>query len=247
MKLNYTKIQRDKWKRLILNNNQYELQNKLNETNTLQERRKHMKVTVGGSYHEPGWTAVCNLIRKLKEAGHEVLAPGDEWIPINKDDSFIRFKGEKNRSIAELQDGFFDKMDLSDAYIICNPNSYEGMAVSVEFGYACCSILNKTSNLKQIFFMEKPLGYELFKGNPNISEEEFRHAVLGNPKFKNELGYYRKFLNNSKPEINYGSISDFYCDLRDFFVKVLVLEKMGGITIGLDSILMHKKEDIDRE
>lgn len=39
-----------------------------------------MKVTVGGSYHEPGWTAVCNLVKNLKEAGHEVLAPGDEWI-----------------------------------------------------------------------------------------------------------------------------------------------------------------------
>lgn len=206
-----------------------------------------MKVTVGGSYHQPGWTEVCNLIRKLKEAGHEVLAPDDEWIPINKDDSFIRFKGEENRTIEELQNAFFDKMYLSDAYIICNPNSYEGMAVSVEIGYACGLILNKKSNLKQIFFMEKPLGYELFKENPNINEEEFRKAVLDNPKFKKELGYYRKFLNNSKSEISYGSISDFYCDLRDFFVKVLVLEKMGGITIGLDSILMHKKEDIDRE
>lgn len=206
-----------------------------------------MKVTVGGSYHEPGWTAVCNLIRKLKEAGHEVLAPGDEWIPINKDDSFIKFKGEEDRTIAELQDGFFDKMDLSDAYIICNPNSYEGMAVSVEFGYACASILNKTSNLKQIFFMEKPLCYELFKGNPNISEEEFKQAVLDNPKYKKESEYYRKFLNNSKTEISYGSISDFYCDLRDFFVKVLVLEKMGGITIGLDSIFMNKEQEIDRD
>lgn len=77
-----------------------------------------MKVTVGGSYHEPGWTAVCNLIRKLKEAEHQVLAPGAEWVPINKDDSFIKFKGEENRTMEELQEGFFDKMDLSDAYII---------------------------------------------------------------------------------------------------------------------------------
>lgn len=34
-----------------------------------------MKVTVGGSFHEPGWTAVLETIKKLKEAGHEVLAP----------------------------------------------------------------------------------------------------------------------------------------------------------------------------
>ena len=34
-----------------------------------------MKITVGGSFHEPGWTAVCETVRKLKEAGQEVLAP----------------------------------------------------------------------------------------------------------------------------------------------------------------------------
>lgn len=65
--------------------------------------------------------------------------------------------------------------------------------------------------------------------------------------FKNELEYYRKFLNNSKPEISYRNLSDFYCDLRDFFIKVLVLEKMGALTIGLDSILMNKKEEIERD
>ena len=34
-----------------------------------------MKLTIGGSYHEPGWTAVCEIVRKLKNAGHEILAP----------------------------------------------------------------------------------------------------------------------------------------------------------------------------
>jgi hypothetical protein len=34
-----------------------------------------MKVTVGGSYHEPGWTHVCQTVQQLQEAGHQVLAP----------------------------------------------------------------------------------------------------------------------------------------------------------------------------
>ena len=38
-------------------------------------RRIFMKLTVGGSFHEPGWTAVCETVKKLKAAGHEILAP----------------------------------------------------------------------------------------------------------------------------------------------------------------------------
>ena len=34
-----------------------------------------MKITVGGSFHEPGWTAVCETVKRLKDVGHEVLAP----------------------------------------------------------------------------------------------------------------------------------------------------------------------------
>ncbi len=34
-----------------------------------------MKITVGGSFHEPGWTAVMNTVKKLQVAGHQVLAP----------------------------------------------------------------------------------------------------------------------------------------------------------------------------
>ncbi len=34
-----------------------------------------MKITVGGSFHEPGWTEVLNTVTKLQSAGHQVLAP----------------------------------------------------------------------------------------------------------------------------------------------------------------------------
>lgn len=34
-----------------------------------------MKITVGGSFHEPGWTAVKSTVKKLQNAGHQVLAP----------------------------------------------------------------------------------------------------------------------------------------------------------------------------
>lgn len=205
-----------------------------------------MKVTVGGSYHEPGWTSVCNLIRKLKEAGHEVLAPGEEWVPVNQDDSYVRFKGEEEKSAVELQEGFYDSMEQSDAYIICNPNSYEGLAVSVEFGYATSLILNKESNLKQIYFMEPPLGYDIFKENPEISKQEFKEALNNNEKFKNELAYFKKFLDSSET-ISYSSFGEFYNDLRDLFGKVIYLEEKGVVTIGVDSLLEPKREENNSE
>lgn len=34
-----------------------------------------MKITVGGSFHEPGWAVVKDTVKKLQLAGHEVLAP----------------------------------------------------------------------------------------------------------------------------------------------------------------------------
>ena len=34
-----------------------------------------MKITVGGSFHEPNWTEVMNTVKKLQVAGHQVLAP----------------------------------------------------------------------------------------------------------------------------------------------------------------------------
>lgn len=34
-----------------------------------------MKITVGGSFHEPGWKSVLDTVKKLKDAGHQVLAP----------------------------------------------------------------------------------------------------------------------------------------------------------------------------
>ena len=52
---------------------------------------------------------------------------GEEWKPININDEFVRFKGEENIPVTELQNGFFSCMDRSDAHVISNPNSYEGL------------------------------------------------------------------------------------------------------------------------
>lgn len=51
-----------------------------------------MKLTIGGSYHQPYWNEICSLIKKLENAGHKVLAPGLEWEPINQADAFIKFR-----------------------------------------------------------------------------------------------------------------------------------------------------------
>ena len=38
-----------------------------------------MKITIGGSFHEPGWSEVVETANKLRRSGHIVLAPGEEW------------------------------------------------------------------------------------------------------------------------------------------------------------------------
>lgn len=62
-----------------------------------------MNITVGGSFHQPGWSYVQSTIRKLEKAGHNILAPKSEWEPINIQDSFVRFRGEEEMDPKELQ------------------------------------------------------------------------------------------------------------------------------------------------
>lgn len=101
-----------------------------------------MKITVGGSFHEPVWSKVVETANILRNSGHIILAPGEEWTPINLKDDFVRFKGEEYMSAVDLQKGFLDAMKQSDAYVIVDYNGYIGQTVSAEFGYAAAFALS---------------------------------------------------------------------------------------------------------
>lgn len=205
-----------------------------------------MKLTIGGSYHQPGWNNVCELIKKLKGAGHEILAPQTEWEPIYNTDGFVRFKGEEGQSAYDLQNSFFSKMEESDAYVICNSNGYVGFAVSLEFGYATQLLLDNNSNMKQMYFSEIPLGYNICKSmqikGRTLSIEEFEKELLGNPVHRNELEYFKKFLNGTG-SISYSSVSDFYNDIISMFVKISSLQAKGLLTIGIQDLLKEKNSN----
>lgn len=101
-----------------------------------------MKITVGGSFHEPVWSNVVETANKLRNAGHIILAPGEEWTPINSEDGFVKFKGEEYMNPVDLQKGFLDTMLKSDAYVIVDYNGYVGQTVAGEFGFASASVLS---------------------------------------------------------------------------------------------------------
>ena len=196
-----------------------------------------MKVTVGGSFHEPGWTAVLETVKKLKEAGHEVLAPGEEWEPINNTDDYVRFKGEENASAFELQEGFLNCIDQSDAYVICNPNSYEGFMVSFEFGYASARIIQGKGPMKYICFTETPLGFDKFSLDEKMSIEEFKQRLYTEPSYSKELAYYRKIREKDDGYFGYGDESDYYEDLLSMYGKLKLLEARGALIIGIDNLI----------
>lgn len=134
-------------------------------------------------------------------------------------------------------------MDQSDAYVICNPNSYEGFMVSTEFGYAVGHILHSSDTLKKIYFTNTPLGYDKFCTSANHSFENFLENLYKNPNWKNELAYYKK-IKESKDSFKYNSERDFYDDLQDMYLKLLFLQSRGGIVIGIESLLDKNKNTI---
>lgn len=169
---------------------------------------------------------------------------GPEWEPININDEFVKFKGEENCSIEELQNGFFSCMEKSDAYVISNPNSYEGYMVSIEFGFATQCILSRLTTLKKIYFTNTPLGYDKFISNPNLTFDAFLKDLYSNPSYQNELSYFKKCTQNADPLFHYDSERDFYDDLKDMYGKTLLLQSRGGLVIGLDSLLSKDKNTV---
>lgn len=142
----------------------------------------------------------------------------------------------------ELQNGFFSCMSKSDAYVISNPNSYEGYMVSTEFGFATQCILSGSSTLKKIYFTNTPLGYDKFISNPNLTFDTFLKNLYSNPIYKNELSYFRKNKQKADPLFHYNSERDFYDDLIDMYGKILLLQSHRGLVIGIDSLLNRDKD-----
>ena len=153
----------------------------------------------------------------------------------------MKFKGEENTSIEDLQKGFFSCMDKSDIYVISNPNSYEGCMLSIEFGYATCSILHSSSSLKKIYFTNVPLGYDKFSSNLSLSFDTFLENLYKNPSYQNELAFFIKHTNGKKDVFKYTSERDFYDDLKDMYGKILLLQSRGSVVIGLEDLLVRNK------
>ena len=153
----------------------------------------------------------------------------------------MKFKGEENTSMEDLQKGFFSCMDKSDIYVISNPNSYEGYMVSIEFGYATYSILHSSSSLKKIYFTNVPLGYDKFSSNLSLSFGTFLENLYKNPSYQNELDFFIKHTNSKDDIFGYTCERDFYDDLKDMYGKILLLQSRGNLVIGLENLLVRNK------
>lgn len=172
---------------------------------------------------------------------------GEEWEPINNTDDYVRFKGEENASPFELQEGFLSCIDQSDAYVICNPNSYEGFMVSFEFGYASARIIQGKGPMKYICFTETPLGFDKFSSVEKLTAEDFRQKLYKDPNYSKELEYYRKIREKSDGYFGYNDESDFYEDLSSMYGKLKLLEKRGALIVGIDKLReLDKLQELDK-
>lgn len=198
-----------------------------------------MKITIAGSFHEPGWSEVCDLANKLKSAGHTILAPNVDVTPLDSEATYVKFDGEEEKMPAELEKSFLGAMNNSDALVVCNSNQRIGFAVSYELGYAMTQIELGQTNLKKIYFKSPPIGYLFFKSNPQISVQEFARAIQTNPNYSNELRDYTE-RSAKLGMISYSSLEDYYEDLKRFYGKIRECEGRGILTIGIDSLLKRR-------
>lgn len=128
-------------------------------------------------------------------------------------------------------------MENSDIYVICNPNSYEGFMVSIEFGYATYNILRSLGTLRKIYFTNIPLGYDKFNSDLGLSFDTFLKNLYNNPSYQNELAFFRKTQANKDSNFRYTCERDFYEDLKGMYGKTLLLQSRGGLVIGLENLL----------
>lgn len=128
-------------------------------------------------------------------------------------------------------------MEKSDIYVICNPNSYEGFMVSIEFGYATYNILSSSGTLKKIYFTNTPLGYDKFNSDLGLSFDTFLENLYNNPNYQNELAFFKKNRASKDLNFRYNCEKDFYDDLKDMYEKVILLQSRGNLVIGLENLL----------
>ena len=137
-----------------------------------------MKIVVGGSYHKPNWDYVKKTIDDLVKVGHEVIAPGGEWEPINIDDEFVKFKGEEDIPIKVLQEEFNQKINYeADAFVVVNSNGYIGYTAATEILLAIGVNLSNINNLP-IYFTEEPKILKIFNNGEEYLLDEKQGIVL---------------------------------------------------------------------
>ena len=136
-----------------------------------------MDIVVGGSYHSKNWNEVITVINKLKKSGHNIVAPGNEWEPININEEFVRFRGEENTPAKVLQSEFYRKINTTaDAFVIVDRDGYIGNTVTKELLFASI-VTQLTDKLKKIYFTETPLFYKIFKEG-NFTLESFEQSAI---------------------------------------------------------------------
>jgi hypothetical protein len=140
-----------------------------------------------------------------------------------------------------LQEGFLRCINQSDAYVICNPNSYEGFMVSFEFGYASGWILQGEGPMKYICFTETPLGFDKFSSVEKTTFEDFKQKMYTDPSYTKELAYYRKIREKDDGYFGYANEKDFFEDLLRMYGKLKLIEDKGGLIIGIDNLLRFDK------
>ena len=121
-----------------------------------------MKIVVAGSYRKY-WNEVSGLIKLLELNGHEVIAPKSEWEPSITENGFVKFKGEEDKSIKDLENGFLDKIVEADAVVVYNPRGYVGDTAGMETGFIY-GIMCKADNNKKLYFTEPLIGSYFFEG-----------------------------------------------------------------------------------
>ena len=194
----------------------------MNNSQTCFDRK--LTATVGGSYRKY-WLEIQNLIMCLENDGINVIAPSKEWEPNIDENENVKFNGEENVPISDLEANFLYNMISSDIFIIHNPNSYVGYMAYAEFFLAYYIILNKTleSKLKReiINNLIKIKGQKFY----DKYYDEYRNLLIGKD-FINEIRNKRKkaklrYIYFTEPPIGFNY---FYSDgslrenlINDFF------------------------------
>lgn len=182
---------------------------------------KGTTATIGGSYRKY-WLEIQNLILSLENKGIIVVAPNKEWEPKEDDEGSIKFKGEEETDIANLELNFLYNMISSDIFVICNPNNYVGYMAYAEFLLAYYVILNKTleSKIKREILnaLIKHKGQEFYDRH----YQEYRNLLIG----KDFIDEIRK--RGQKVKLNHIYFTDAPIGLNYFDENGLIKENFAN-------------------